>query len=218
MEHSRIKHIQTASSDYISINLNTVPIAKPIKVTKSKQVKEKEPEVKPVEAVQVPKKVNTDLSSLFGEVKTKKLVKRSKTKKPSVDDKFLKKMKTRIKTKNTKSVKSIEASSLVKNLKLSKQHIKVVSDSSGVVDEYLAKIHAEIYAKFYPPSDSVGKTAKVRLEINANGVLVSFRVISYSNDELFNEAVDACLNALHQFATHPENKAISLDIILTAKE
>jgi len=106
----------------------------------------------------------------------------------------------------------------VKNLKLSKQHIKVVGDSSGVVDEYLAKIHAEIYGKFFPPSDSVGKTAKVRLEIDANGILVSFRVISYSNDELFNEEVDTCLNKLHQFAKHPENKAISLDIILTAKE
>ena len=218
MEHSRIKRIQTASSDYISINLNTVPTAKPIKVTKSKQVKEKVEEVKPVEAVATPKKVNTDLSSLFGEVKTKKLVKRSKTKKPAVDDKFLKKIKTRIKTKDTKAVKSTQASSLVKNLKLSKQHIKVVGDSSGVVDEYLAKIHAEIYGKFFPPSDSIGKTAKVRLEIDANGVLVSFRVISYSSDELFNEAVDTCLNSLHQFATHPENKAISLDIILTAKE
>ena len=218
MEHSRIKRIQTASSDYISINLNTVPSAKPIKVTKSKQVKEKTEEVKPVESVETPKKVNTDLSSLFGEVKTKKLVKRSKTKKPSVDDKFLKKMKKRIKTKDTKAVKSTQASSLVKNLKLSKEHIKVVGDSSGVVDAYLAKIHAEIYGKFFPPSDSVGKTAKVRLEIDANGVLVSFRVISYSNDELFNEAVDTCLNALHQFATHPDHKAISLDIILTAKE
>jgi len=99
MEHSRVKRIQTASSDYISINLNTVPTAKPIKVTKSKQVKEKVEEVKPVESVQTPKKVNTDLSSLFGEVKTKKLVKRSKTKKASVDDKFLKKMKKELKQK-----------------------------------------------------------------------------------------------------------------------
>jgi len=218
MQHSRVMRIQTATSDYISINLNTVPMAKPIKITKSKQVKEKADEIKPMEAVQAPMKVNTDLSSLFGEVQTKKLVKRSKTKKTSVDDKFLKKMKKRIKTKDIKAVKSTQASSLVKNLKLSKQHIKVVGDSSGVVDEYLAKIHAEIYSKFFPPSDSVGKTAKVRLEIDTNGVLISFRVISYSNDELFNEAVDACLNALHQFAIHPDFKAISLDIILTAKE
>ena len=219
MEHSRVKRIQTASSDYISINLNTVAIAEPKKITKSKQVKEpEESTVKPLETVEMPKKVNTDLSSLFGEVQTKKLVKRNKTKKTKVDDKFLKKIQKRIKTKDTKVVKSNEASSLVKNLRLSKQHIKVVGDSSGVVDEYLAKIHAEIYGKFFPPADSVGKTAKVRLEIDANGALVSFRVISYSNDELFNAAVDSCLNALNQFASHPENKAISLDIILTAKE
>jgi len=219
MEHSRVKQIQTASSDYISINLNTVPIAKPKKITKSKQVKEpEESTTKTLETIEMPKKVNTDLSSLFGEVKTKKLVKRNKTEKNKVDDKFLKKIQKRIKTKDTKVVKSNEASSLVKSLKLSKQHIKVVGDSSGVVDEYLAKIHAEIYGKFFPPGDSVGKTAKVRLEIDANGVLISFRVISYSNDELFNQAVDACLNALSQFASHPDHKAISLDIILTAKE
>ena len=165
-----------------------------------------------------PKKVNTDLSSLFGEVKTTKLVKRNKTKKKTVDEKFLKKIKKRIKTKDTKVVKSEEASSLVKNLKLSKQDIKVVGDSSGVVDEYLAKIHSEIYSKFFPPSDSVGKSAKVRLEIDSYGVLVSFRIISSSGDELFDEAVKSCLNALHQFPTHPDNKEISLDVILTAKE
>jgi len=218
MEQSRIKHIQTASSDYISINLNTVAIAKPIKVTKSKQEKAEKPKVEPLETVAEPKKVNTDISSLFGEVKTKKLVKRNKTKKASVDDKFLKKIKKRIKTKDTKVVKSNEASSLVKNLKLSKQNIKVVGDSSGVVDEYLAKIHAEIYSKFFPPAESVGKSAKVRLEIDANGVLISFRVLTYSGDELFDESVDTCLNSLHQFPIHPDHKAMSLELILTAKE
>jgi len=219
MQHSRVKQIQISSSDYISVNLNTIAIAKPKKVTKSKTQKvQKEQSKKALESVAVPKKVNTDLSSLFGEVKTKKLVKRNKTKKAKVDDKFLKKIQKRIQTKDIKEVKSDQASSLVKNLKLSKQHIKVVGDSSGVVDEYLAKIHAEIYSNFFPPADSVGKTAKVRLEIDANGVLVSFRVISYSNDELFNETVDSCLNALSQFERHPENRAISLDIILTAKE
>ena len=218
-DHNRIKKIQTASSDYISINLNTVPTAKPVKATKSKQVKEMEVEKeKPLETIETAKPVNTDLSSLFGEVKTKKLVKRNKTKKTAVDDKFIKKIKKRIKTKDTKLVKSTQASSLVKNLTLSKQQIKVVGDSTGVVDEYLAKIHAEIYSKFFPPADSIGKTAKVRLEIDAYGVLVSYRVISSSGDGLFDEAVRSCLNALHQFALHPKNRAISLDIILTAKE
>jgi len=218
MENSRIKQIQISSSDYISVNLNTIATAPPKKVTKTKEVKKEPVNEKALETIAPPKNVNTDLSSLFGEVKTKKLVKRNKTKKVAVDDKFMKKIKKRIKTKNTKQVKSVEASSLVKNLKLSKEHIKVVGDSSGVVDEYLAKIYAEIYAKFLPPTDSAGKVAKVRLEIDAYGVLVSFRVISSDGNEYFDEAVNACLNALHQFALHPENKAISLDIILIAKE
>ena len=218
MEKSRIKQIQISSSDYIAVNLNSIPTALPKKVTKTKEVKEEIVKEEALETIETPKKVNTDLSSLFGEVETKKLVKRNKTKKPAVDDTFMKKIKKRIKTKNTKQVKSTEASSLVKNLKLSKEHIKVVGDSSGVVDEYLAKIHTEIYAKFYPPSESVGKSAKVRLEIDAYGALVSFRVIVYSGDALFDEAVDGCMNALHQFPTHPDKKAISLDIILTAKE
>lgn len=218
MQQNRIKQIQLSSADYIAVNLNSIPTAPPKKVTKTKQEKEEPKEEKPLETIEVPpKKVNTDLSSLFGEVETKKLVKRNKTAKAKVDDKFIKKIQKRIETKNTKKIESTEASSLVKNLRLSKEQIKVVGDSSGVVDEYLAKIHAEIYSKFFPPADGVGKSAKVRLEIDANGVLVSFRVL-HSDDGLFREAVERCLNALHQFPSHPDKKAISLDIILTAKE
>ena len=218
MQQSRVKQIQLNSADYIAVNLNSIPIAPPKKAIKSKQEKEEPKEEKVLETIDVPtKKVNTDLSSLFGEVETKKLVKRNQTKKSTIDQKFLKKIEKRIKTKDTKQVKSTEASSLVKNLRLSKERIKVVGDSSGVVDEYLAKIHAEIYSKFFPPVQGVGKSAKVRLEIDAYGVLVSFRVL-HSDDGLFREAVDRCLNALHQFPTHPDRKAISLDIILTAKE
>jgi len=219
LQETRIKHIQLSSSDYIAVNLNHVPTAPPVKTTKTEQIKEEKVEKKLLETIETPpQKVNTDLSSLFGEVKTKKLVKRNKSKKSTVDDKFIKKIQKRIKTKDTKTVKSNQASSLVKNLKLSKQDIKIVGDSSGVVDEYLAKIHAEIYSKFFPPAESVGKSAKVRLEIDQFGSLVSFRVISYTGDTLFDEAVDACLNALGQFPAHKDNKAVSLDIILTAKE
>ena len=218
LQESRIKHIQLNSSDYIAVNLNHVPTAPPVKVKKTEPLKEEKKIEKVLETVAIPKKVNTDLSSLFGEVKTKKLVKRNKTKKAAVDDKFIKKIQKRIETKNTKEIKSTQASSLVKNLKLSKEDIKIVGDSSGVVDEYLAKIHAEIYSKFFPPADSVGKSAKVRLEIDKYGSLVSFRVISYTGDTLFDEAVNACMNALSQFPVHKDNKAVSLDIILTAKE
>ena len=123
MQQSRIKKIQLSSLEYISVNLDTVPTAKPVKAKKPQQKKEPEKsEVKPLlETKEVPKVVNTDLASLFGEVKTKKLVKRNKSKKTAVDDKFLKKIKKRIETKDTKVVRSTEASSLVKNLKLSKQ-------------------------------------------------------------------------------------------------
>ncbi len=218
LQQSQIKRIQLSSSDYIAVNLNHVPTAPPVKTKKSEVLKSEAEVPEALETIETPKVVNTDLSSLFGEVETKKLVKRNKSKSAAVDDKFLKKIQKRIKTKNTKSVASSEASSLVKNLKLSKQDIKIVGDSSGVVDEYLAKIHAEIYSKFFPPADSVGRSAKIRLEIDKYGALVSSRVINYTQDVLFDEAVDACLNALSQFPAHKDNKAISLDIILTAKE
>lgn len=218
MEQSKVKQIQLNSSDYIAVNLNSVPTAPPVKVEKSEPVKEAEPE-KALETVEMPaNKPNTDLASLFGEVETKKLVKRSKTDKPAIDDKFIKKIQKRIETKDTKKVASTQASSLVRNLNLTKEQVKIVGDSSGVVDEYLAKIHAEIYSNFFPPADAVGKVAKVRLEIDAHGTLVSFRVIRYTQDELYDEAVDACLKALHQFPANPDNKPISLDIILTVKE
>lgn len=218
LQKSQIKRIQLSSSDYIAVNLNHVPTAPPVKTKKSEMNKSEKIEPEALETIATPKPVNTDLSSLFGEVETKKLVKRNKTKSSTVDDKFLKKIQKRIKTKDTKNVASSEASSLVKNLKLAKQDIKIVGDSSGVVDEYLAKIHAEIYSKFFPPADSVGRSAKIRLEIDKYGALVSFRVINYTNDMLFDEAVDTCLNSLSQFPAHKDNKAISLNIILTAKE
>lgn len=219
MQHNRIKQIQLNAANYIAVNLDNIPMAPPKKVNQSKREKKTTETSKTLETIDIPtKEVNTDLSSLFGEVKTKKLVKRNKSKQSAVDDKFIKKIKKRIETKDTKQVASTQASSLVKNLKFNKENIKVVGDSSGVVDEYLAKIHAEIYSKFFPPAESVGKSAKVRLEIDRDGSLVSFRVVAYSGDTLFDEAVDFCMNSLSQFASHPENKAISLDIILTAKE
>lgn len=219
MQHSRIKQLQLNSADYISVNLDSIPMAAPKKVQKSKRQKKSDETDKTLETIEVPtKQVNTDLSSLFGEVKTKKLVKRNKSKKVAVDEKFIKKIQKRIKTKDTKQVSSTEASSLVKNMRLSKERIKVVGNSSGVVDEYLAKIHAQIYSKFFPPAESAGRSAKVRLEIDSYGELVSYRVIAYSGDTLFDEAVDFCLTGLSQFEVHPDNKAISLDIILTAKE
>jgi len=63
----------------------------------------------------------------------------------------------------------------------------------------------------------VRKTANVRLEIDAKDVFVYFRVL-HNDYGLFREAVDRSLNALHQFPNHHDRKAISLDIILTAKE
>lgn len=218
LEGTRVKHIQTSALNYISINLDAVPLAKPKKVTKVVKEKKEELIPEPKEKKDVSEKINTDISSLFGNVETKELVKRNRSKKIAVDEKILKKITKRIKTKDKKLVKADEASSLVKNIKLSKLNIKVIGDSSGVVDEYLAKIHSEIYSKFFPGSDSAGESAKVRLEIDSNGVLVSFRVISYSKDELFNVAVDSCLNSLHQFPVHPDGKPMSIEIILTAKE
>ena len=219
MQDSRIKQIQLNSSDFIAVNLDNIPMASPNKLRKSKRKKKIQETDKSLETMEIPtKNINTDLSSLFGEVKTKKLVKRNKSKKMAVDEKFIKKIQKRIETKDTKQVSSTEASSLVENMKLSKERIKVVGNSAGVVDEYLAKIHAQIYSKFYPPAESVGKSAKVRLEIDRYGALISHRVKVYSGDVLFDEAVDFCMNALNQFEAHPDNKAISLDIILTAKE
>lgn len=111
----------------------------------------------------------------------------------------------------------------VNNLELAKPSVKVVAQggSTGpLVDKYYATIQAMVRSYFHPPAGTAGEVAKVRMNFNASGKLVSYRVISYSGNGTFNNEVDWLKDRLSsvRFPEHPDGKEAVLDFILTAKE
>lgn len=109
----------------------------------------------------------------------------------------------------------------VKTLELAKSGVKMVSSSTGpAVNEYNAKIQGIIYANFHPASGTEGFAARVRIALSPDGRLLSYRVISYSANAVFNAEVDWLKERLRQVVLprHPQGEEAVFEIILTAKE
>ena len=213
--------------NYISVSLNMDMITPtkneakpdPEPTPKAEVIPEPEPVVDEIEST--PEPVNTDVSSLFDDVWTQSADTKVEKKVEKVDTKRLAAIEKRIKTKETK--KTQKASDTIKTLQLVKPSIEVVGASASTapeVNKYLAKIHAQVKAKFYPPASTAGNSAKVRVKIDANGHVVSYRVIVYSGSSIFNEEVDRLKSRLNRmtFPKNPDGKSISLEIILTVEE
>ena len=224
LHSSSIDTFAMQEDNYISVSLNmdvVVPSQNDAKpdpkpTPEAEVIPEPEPELVVEEIQSTPEPVNTDVSSLFDDVWTQsadtKVVKKEKT----VDTKRLAAIEKRIKTKETK--KSQKASDTVKTLELIKPSIEVVGASASTapeVNKYLAKIHGQVKSKFYPPASSEGSSAKVRVKIDANGNITSYKVLVYSGSNIFNEEVDRLQARLKRmtFPKNPDGKSISLEII-----
>ena len=229
LHKSSIDTFAMQEDNYISVSLNmdlVVPTkndAKPAPEPTPKQeiIPEPEPEPAVEEIESTPEPVNTDVSSLFDDVWTQSADTKVEKKEEKVDTKRLAAIEKRIKTKETK--KSQKASDKIKTLELVKPSIEVVGASASTapeVNKYLAKIHAQVKAKFYPPASSEGSSAKVRVKLDANGNVTSYRVLVYSGSNIFNEEVDRLERRLKRmtFPKNPDGKSISLEIILTVEE
>ena len=226
---SSIHTFAMQEDNYISVSLNmdmvmpTKNEAKPDPKPTPKQevIPEPEPEPAVEEIESTPDPVNTDVSSLFDDVWTQSADTKVKKKEEKVDTKRLAAIEKRIKTKETK--KSQKASDKIKTLQLVKPSIEVVGASVSTapeVNKYLAKIHAQVKSKFYPPASSEGASAQVRVRIDAYGKVTSYRVLVYSGLNIFNEEVDRLKSRLQRmtFPKNPDGKAISLEIILTVED
>ncbi len=229
LHKSSIDTFAMQEDNYISVSLNmdvVVPTkndAKPVPEPTPKQeiIPEPEPEPAVEEIESTPEPVNTDVSSLFDDVWTQSADTKVEKKEEKVDTKRLAAIEKRIKTKETK--KSQKASDKIKTLELVKPSIEVVGASASTapeVNKYLAKIHAQVKSKFYPPASSEGSSAKVRVKLDANGNVTSYRVLVYSGSNIFNEEVDRLERRLKRmtFPKNPDGKSISLEIILTVEE
>jgi len=226
---SKLDTFAMQEDNYISVSLNmdvVVPTqndAKPDPKPTPKQDIIPEPEPEPVveEIESTPDPVNTDVSSLFDDVWTQSADTKVEKKVEKIDTKRLAAIEKRIKTKETK--KSQKASETIKTLELVKPSIEVVGASVSTapeVNKYLAKIHAQVKSKFYPPASTEGSSAKVRVMIDANGNVSDYRVLVYSGSSVFNEEVDRLKRRLMRmtFPKNPEGNSISIEIILTVED
>ena len=229
LHKSSIETFAMQEDNYISVSLNmdvvipsqndAKPDPKP--TPEAEIIPEPEPEPAVEEIESTPEPVNTDVSSLFDDVWTQSADTKVVKKEETVDTKRLAAIEKRIKTKETK--KSQKASEKVKQLELIKPSIEVVGASASTapeVNKYLAKIHAQVKSKFYPPASTEGSSAKVRVKIDANGNVTSYKVLVYSGSNIFNEEVDRLQSRLKRmsFPKNPDGESISLEIILTVED
>lgn len=210
----------------VSINMDTItptkndakpdpkpkPIEKPILEVKSEPVTDIET---------TPETVETDVSTLFDDVWTQSADTKVLKKEKKIDAKRLAAIEKRIKTKST--TKSQKASETLKQLELVKPSIEMAGSSKStapVVNEYLAKIHAQVKSLFYPPASTEGESAKVRITLDAYGSLIRYRVLVHSGSTLFNEEVKRLEQRLKQvkFPENPDHKSVTLNIILTVED
>jgi len=222
---SEIKTFAMQKDNYISVSLDmdfAVPSkysAKPSPEPTPEPKPQTEPESEPVETT--PESVSKDVSSLFDDVWTQSADTKVDTKEEKIDAKRLAAIEKRIKTKESKQVSS--ASEKIKTLELVKPSIEVVGSSASTapeVNEYLARIHAQVKSKFFPPASTEGESAKVRVEIDAKGHLLSYRVLVPAGSNIFNEEVERLANRLRRmtFPENPDGESVVLNIILTVEE
>jgi len=220
----KVKSYALQKQKYIAVSVNLsqkVPTqnnAEPAPLPKPKP--KSKPDPTPEKSTQkVP-----DISSLFSTVSSKKIVYKKKPvqkKRNIVNEHRVAQMQKRIKT--TQKRESTDAQKKIKNLKLAKPSVREVgaSASGGAeVNQYYAKIQAFVYQHFYPPANSEGTSAKVRIWLSASGRLSDYRVMAYSANSMFNSEVDQLKQRLSSlsFPRHPNGKSLVLDIILVSEE
>jgi len=194
--------------DYISVSLEIPEI-----VTKknNKTVDRVEEAIStPVESQDI------NVEDLFNDVWTKKI---TKPKKKPVNSKRIKEIQKQIKTVNKNSVESF--SEKISNLDAKEKSDESNPTSAGSeVNEYLAKINALVYKYFNPPQNSDGNSVKAVIELSAIGKVKSFRVLTYSSNELLNTECDKIETRLMGviFPINPQNKSSRTIVILTSKE
>lgn len=215
----QVKSYALTKDKYIAVSIDLPTKMPSPNDTKKAVPKPKiEPESAPKPAA--PPKSVPDVSSLFSDVWTKKISPKAEQEKKS-DAKRLSAIERRIKTTETK--KSDVASKKVKELELVRPSAEVVGksgSSASEVNEYLARIQAFVYERFYPPVNSEGNSAKIRIWLDASGRLSDYRLMAGSGSDAFNDEVSRLEERLKtvSFPKNPDGRSIVIDIILTAKE
>jgi periplasmic protein TonB len=207
-------------STTITVSLDTVPV-----ITSKKSNTPKPQPKEKVESASVKEKTSTppqDISSLFSDVQTQKIVHKADPKKSEQTNKAqIAALQKRIKTIQKRSP-SVTADQ-VKNLKL----VRPTQDAGGQkasggkdVDAYYAKIQATIYDNFFPPSDSEGSVALIRIWLSPSGKMTRFMILRNSGNTSFDEEVRQLEQRLRRvtFENNPRGNEAVLDVSLVSKE
>lgn len=163
-----------------------------------------------------------DISSLFSEVKTQKIVHTQKPK-PSekIDAKRIASLQKRIKTTTKREVSA--TAEKVKNLALvqpSQAAGGQAASGGKEVNAYYAKIQATIYDNFFPPANSQGSVSLIRIWLSASGKMTRFKVLRTSGEPLFDREVEQLESRLRRvtFERNPQGKEAVLEVSLVSKE
>lgn len=204
----------------VTVSLISVPLPRSRQASTPKPVFV--PKVKSTKTAQESKPVVEDIASLFSDVTTQKIV-HTKRPKPSEDidlsrmASLTKRTKTSLKRAPSATAQQVKALKLVRPL----QHGSSAATSGGKeVDKYYARIQAIIYENFYPPVNSEGLVASIRIWISASGHLTRSKVLQRSGESFFDQEVSALQQRLEAiaFGANPSGKTTVLDVKLISKE
>lgn len=204
----------------VTVSLVNMPLTTTKQRNTSKPVPQQEQ--KPVSELEKATAPVKDISSLFSEVKTQKIVhKKRPVKQQKIDSKRIAALQKRIKT--TSKRKTSATAQRVKNLSLvrpSKSAGGSKASGGAEVNAYFAKIQATIYEHFYPPVNSQGSVSLVRIWLSASGRMTRFKVLRRSGELLFDQEVDQLAKRLAAiaFEHNPKGKEAVLDVSLVSKE
>jgi len=217
---SEIHSYALQKSTTVTVSLNMVPV-----VTSKKHDTPKPQPQEKVETQTAPEETTSpveDLSSLFSDVKTQKIVTKAKPKESQkIDTNRLAALQKRIKTSEKRAPSA--TADKVKNLAL----VKPSQDASGSktsggkdVDAYYAKIQATIYDQFFPPVNSEGSVALIRIWLSPSGQMTRFEILRRSGEPMFDQEVEQLEQRLRRirFESNPRGIEAVLDVSLVSKE
>lgn len=214
--NEKIKTYALKKDNFISISLNNIP--KTTKKVIKKSVKKKV--VKKVIDTPI---IDEDIGSLFSNVATKKIIhKKREIKKRRIDKNILEAVNKEFNTLKENKVDN-NISKKLEELKLRNSKVALVNQKASTaldINEFLASLQAFIYDKFYPPVNSSGNSAVVRIWISKESTLSRFIIIAPSNNDYFDDEIKSLERRLSsvKFPTNPQKKEMVIDITLVAKE
>jgi len=233
-EETKPVHYVKKNEDRIRVSMSS-PKSTPKKKTTKKQTK------KAVKKKTEPKKKVAEKKTIKKKVIKKEVVKKAPVKKKVIKEKVVKKVKPPKKKKETKPTKTKKINKpkdLFANVSANKAPQKKrvykpkVSASElfnnsiktqkptdrGIENAYLAKVEEKLNG-WPAQSEYAGEKAKVSLKIQPNGNF-TFKVITGSSNQNFNEGLIAYLKQLQKFGfgSHKGGRTYAIDVEFVATE